>query len=136
MKIYKHFEKTGRVNKKGEESLKLKREKIKKLTQVIIKFVLCMILLLAMHQVVYASSLESTKLVTGTKNLADAVITWLTGIGITICGGYFIYYVYCLKTNDEGERRRNIQNIKTTLISMVLITCGIALIEAILGFYK
>lgn len=22
--------------------------------------------------------------------------------------------MYCLKTNDEGERRRNIQNIKTT----------------------
>ena len=95
-----------------------------------------MILLFTMHQVVYASSLESTKLVTGTKNLVDAVISWLTGIGITICGGYFIYYVYCLKTNDEGERRRNIQNIKTTLISMVLITCGLALIEAILGFYK
>jgi hypothetical protein len=44
--------------------------------------------------------------------------------------------VYCLKTNDEGERRRNMQNIKTTLISMILITCGLALIDVILGFYK
>lgn len=26
----------------------------------------------------------------------DAIISWLTGIGITICGGYFIYYVYSI----------------------------------------
>lgn len=87
-----------------------------------------------MQQVVHAESFEQSKLVTGTQNLVDAVIKWLTGIGITICGGYFIYYVYCL--NDEGERRRNMQNIKTTLISMVLITCGLALIDVILGFYR
>ena len=89
-----------------------------------------------MQQFVNASSLESTKLVIGTEKLVDAVISWLVGIGIKICGGYFIYYVYCLKTNDEGERRRNMQNIKTTLIAMVLITCGLALIDTILGFYK
>lgn len=96
---------------------------MKKAIKIIAKITLCVILLFTTNQVVHASSFESTKLVTGTKNLADAVISWLTGIGITICGGYFIYYVYCLKTNDEGERRRNMQNIKTTLISMVLITC-------------
>lgn len=101
-----------------------------------IKIVVCLIFLFTMHQVVHASGFEQSKLVTGTQNLVDAVIKWLTGIGITICGGYFIYYVYCLKTNDEGERRRNMQNIKTTLISMVLITCGLALIDVILGFYK
>ena len=85
---------------------------------------------------VFGASLDDSVLVTGTKNLVDAVISWLTGIGITICGGYFIYYVYCLKTNDEGERRRNIQNIKTILIAMVLITTGIAVINTILSFYK
>ena len=85
---------------------------------------------------VFASSIEDSILVKGTENLVNAIISWLTGIGITICGGYFIYYVYCLKTNDEGERRRNIQNIKTTLIAMVLITCGLAVINTILSFYK
>lgn len=116
--------------------MKSKRETIKKAIKIISKITLIVILLFTAHQVVHASSFESTKLVTGTKSLAEAIISWLTGIGITICGGYFIYYVYCLKTNDEGERRRNIQNIKTTLISMVLITCGLALIDVILGFYK
>lgn len=109
---------------------------MKKIVRISLKVIVCIILLFTFQQVVHASSFESTKLVTGTKNLAEAIISWLTGIGITICGGYFIYYVYCLKTNDEGERRRNIQNIKTTLISMVLITCGLALIDVILGFYK
>ncbi len=109
---------------------------MKKIVRISVKVIVCVILLFTFQQVVHASSFESTKLVTGTKNLAEAIISWLTGIGITICGGYFIYYVYCLKTNDEGERRRNIQNIKTTLISMVLITCGLALIDVILGFYK
>lgn len=109
---------------------------MKKIVRISVKVIVCIILLFTFQQVVHASSFESTKLVTGTKNLAEAIISWLTGIGITICGGYFIYYVYCLKTNDEGERRRNIQNIKTTLISMVLITCGLALIDVILGFYK
>lgn len=109
---------------------------MKKIVRISLKVIVCIILLFTFQQVVHASSFESTKLVTGTKNLVDAIISWLTGIGITICGGYFIYYVYCLKTNDEGERRRNIQNIKTTLISMVLITCGLALIDVILGFYK
>lgn len=114
----------------------MKKETMKKIVRISVKVILCVILLFTFQQVVHASSFESTKLVTGTKNLAEAIISWLTGIGITICGGYFIYYVYCLKTNDEGERRRNIQNIKTTLISMVLITCGLALIDVILGFYK
>lgn len=116
--------------------MKQNQKWIKKTLKIIIKIVLCVILLFTMNQVVNGASFESSKLVTGTQNLVDAVIKWLTGIGITICGGYFIYYVYCLKTNDEGERRRNMQNIKTTLISMVLITCGLALIDVILGFYK
>lgn len=116
--------------------MKIKKERIKKIFKTILKIVIIVALLFTMQQVVHASSIESTKLVTGTENLVDAVINWLIGIGLTICGGYFIYYVYCLKTNDEGERRRNIQNIKTTLISMVLITCGLAFIDVILGFYK
>ena len=116
--------------------MKLKKENVRKIIKIIFKIILVIILLNTMQQVVNASSLESTKLVIGTEKLVDAVISWLVGIGITICGGYFIYYVYCLKTNDEGERRRNTQNIKTTLIAMVLITCGLALIDTILGFYK
>lgn len=107
-----------------------------KASKYIIRVLLIVIILFTMQQVVNATSFESTKLVTGTEKLVNAVIKWLVGIGITVCGGYFIYYVYCLKTNDEGERRRNMQNIKTTLIAMVLITCGLALIDAILGFYR
>ena len=113
-----------------------KTKRIKAALKIIFKIVLCVVLLFSMQQIVHASSFEQTKLVIGTQNLVNAVIKWLTGIGITICGGYFIYYVYCLKTNDEGERRRHMQNIKTTLIAMVLITCGLALIDVILGFYK
>lgn len=111
---------------------------MKKSLKIIGKVLLGVMLFLTplMSQTVFGASLDDSVLVTGTKNLVNAIISWLTGIGITICGGYFIYYVYCLKTNDEGERRRNIQNIKTTLICMVLITCGLALIDTILGFYK
>lgn len=111
---------------------------MKKIVKIIGKVLLIVILLnfALIEKSVFGASLENSVLVTGTKNLVDAVISWLTGIGITICGGYFIYYVYCLKTNDEGERRRNIQNIKTILIAMVLITTGIAVINTILSFYK
>ena len=116
--------------------MKIKKEQIKKICKVIFKVIIIVLLLFTFHHVVHASSFSESKLVTGTESLANAIISWLVGIGITICGGYFIYYVYCLKTNDEGERRRNIQNIKTTLIAMVLITCGLALIDAILSFYK
>lgn len=107
-------------------ALKLEKMKKNKALKICIGIVICIVLLFTFYKSVYASSFENTKLVTGTKSLVEAIISWLTGIGITICGGYFIYYVYCLKTNDEGERRRNIQNIKTTLISMVLITCRIS----------
>ncbi len=116
--------------------MKINNKKTKTALRIVLKIILCVVFLFTFNQVVHASSFEQSKLVTGTQNLVDAVISWLTGIGITICGGYFIYYVYCLKTNDEGERRRNMQNIKTTLIAMVLITCGLALIDVILGFYK
>ena len=111
---------------------------MKKIFKIIGKVLLVVILLFValMCKGVFATSLQDSVLVTGTQNLVDSIISWLTGIGITICGGYFIYYVYCLKTNDEGERRRNIQNIKTTLIAMVLITCGLAVIDTILSFYK
>ncbi len=113
-----------------------KKQIIKKIIRIILKIIFIVILLNTANQFVHAVDFKNTKLVTGTQQLAEAIISWLTGIGITICGGYFIYYVFCLKSNDEGERRRNIQNIKTTLIAMVLITCGLALIDVILGFYK
>lgn len=111
---------------------------MKKILKIIGKVLLIVILLFVVFigKSVFATSFQDSVLVTGTQNLVDAIISWLTGIGITICGGYFIYYVYCLKTNDEGERRRNMQNIKTTLIAMVLITCGLAVIDTILSFYK
>ena len=111
---------------------------MKRILKIIGKVLLIVILLFValIGKSVFASSIEDSILVKGTENLVNAIISWLTGIGITICGGYFIYYVYCLKTNDEGERRRNIQNIKTTLIAMVLITCGLAVINTILSFYK
>lgn len=111
---------------------------MKRILKIIVKVLLIVILLFValIGKSVFASSIEDSILVKGTENLVNAIISWLTGIGITICGGYFIYYVYCLKTNDEGERRRNIQNIKTTLIAMVLITCGLAVINTILSFYK
>lgn len=113
-----------------------KKQIIKKIIRIILKIIFIVILLNTANQFVHAVDFQNTKLVTGTQQLAEAIISWLTGIGITICGGYFIYYVFCLKSNDEGERRRNIQNIKTTLIAMVLITSGLALIDVILGFYK
>ena len=111
---------------------------MKRKIKILVKVLLIVILLFVafIDKSVFATSIENSILVTGTEKLVDSIITWLTGIGLTICGGYFIYYVYCLKTNDEGERRRNIQNIKTTLIAMVLITCGLAVIDTILGFYK
>lgn len=111
---------------------------MKRILKIIGKVLIVVILLFGalIGKSVFASSIEDSILVKGTENLVNAIISWLTGIGITICGGYFIYYVYCLKTNDEGERRRNIQNIKTTLIAMVLITCGLAVINTILSFYK
>ena len=111
---------------------------MKKIFKITGKVLLIAVLLVValMGKGVFATSLQDSILVTGTQNLVDAIISWLTGIGITVCGGYFIYYVYCLKTNDEGERRRNIQNIKNTLIAIVLITCGLAVIDTILSFYK
>jgi hypothetical protein len=111
---------------------------MKKIFKITGKVLLIAVLLFValMGKGVFATSLQDSILVTGTQNLVDAIISWLTGIGITVCGGYFIYYVYCLKTNDEGERRRNIQNIKNTLIAIVLITCGLAVIDTILSFYK
>ena len=109
---------------------------INKNIKICLRVLLVLVCLMTITQAVYGASLENTKLVTGTENLVKAIINWLMGIGITVCGGYFVYYVYCLKTNDEGERMRNIQNIKNTLISMVLITTGLAVIDAILGFYK
>lgn len=110
-------------------------KKIFKITGKVLLIVMLLFVAL-MGKGVFATSLQDSILVTGTQNLVDAIISWLTGIGITVCGGYFIYYVYCLKTNDEGERRRNIQNIKNTLIAIVLITCGLAVIDTILSFYK
>ena len=132
----KELRENWRVSRKRRIMMNKNKEKIKTAIKIGLRIILFVVLLFAMQQIVHAASFEETKLVIGTQNLVNAVIKWLTGIGITICGGYFIYYVYCLKTNDEGERRRNMQNIKTTLISMVLITCGLALIDVILGFYR
>ena len=120
--------------------MKIKKKQIAKIFKVISKIIIVLVVLLTIHQIAYATegqpSLQDSKIVAGTESLVNAIISWLVGISITVCGGYFIYYVYCLKTNDEGETRTKMQNIKTTLICMILITCGLALIDAILAFYK
>lgn len=114
----------------------MKKKEIKRTIIKTLKTIVIGTSFITLKATVYATTLEESTLVVGTQNLVQAIISWLTGISLTVCGGYFIYYVYCLKTNDEGERRRNIQNIKTTLIAMIVITCGLALIDTILGFYK
>ena len=62
-----------------------KQEKVKTALKICLKIILFVVLLFAMQQIVHAASFEETKLVTGTQNLVNAVIKWLTGIGITIC---------------------------------------------------
>ena len=78
---------------------------MKRIIKIVGKVLLIAVLLILafVGKGVFATSIQDSILVTGTQKLADAIISWLTGIGITICGGYFIYYVYCLKTNDEGS---------------------------------
>ena len=72
---------------------------MKRILKIIGKVLLVVILLFValIGKSVFASSIEDSILVKGTENLVNAIISWLTGIGITVCGGYFIYYVYSLK---------------------------------------
>lgn len=95
--------------------MKNKHTRIKKIVKIVFKILLIIILLNTANQIVHASNFENTKLVTGTKELVDAVISWLTGIGITVCGGYFIYYVYCLKTNDERREKKKHTEYKNNI---------------------
>ena len=118
-------------------------EKIKSKFNKILTAILVTIPLFATRMMVYAegeegeaqpTGLNASKLVIGTQNLVQAIIGWLTGISLTICGGYFIYYVYCLKTNDEDQlaysmyqveimasRRNSIFNTAIKMISFIYV---------------
>ena len=65
---------------------------MKRILKIIGKVLLVVILLFValIGKSVFASSIEDSILVKGTENLVNAIISWLTGIGITVCGGYFI----------------------------------------------
>lgn len=64
-------------------------KKVYKIVVKVLPFVVLFFNTFMVHKV-FGASLQDSILVTGTKSLVDAIISWLMGIGITICGGYFI----------------------------------------------
>ena len=113
----------------------MNKKKLIKFIKLALRIAMIAILLTIMNNTVFAVSFENSPLVKGTEQLIHSIVDWITGIGITVCIGFFIYYVILLNSSDEGERRRNIKNVKTTLIASILITTGAGIINLLQSIY-
>lgn len=113
----------------------MNKKKLIKIISLVLRIAVIAIFLVIMNNTVFGVSFQDSQLVKGTENLLHSVVDWITGIGITVCIGFFIYYVILLNSSDEGERRRNIKNVKTTLIAAVLITTGAGIINLLQSIY-
>ena len=119
----------------------MKKNKLIKAMKLLFRVILIAIILVTGNNTVFGAdntnlgAFESSQLVKGTEKLLGSIVDWITGIGITVCIGFFIYYVILLNTSDEGDRRRNIKNVKTTLIAVILITTGAGIINLLQSIY-
>ncbi len=113
----------------------MNRTRLIKVIKVLLRIALIAIFLVVINNTVFGVSFQDSQIVKGTEQLLNTIVDWITGIGITICIGFFIYYVILLNSSDEGERRRNIKNVKTTLIAAILITTGAGIINLLQSIY-
>lgn len=113
----------------------MNKKKIIKILKLLVRIACIVILLFVADYTVFAADFQNSQLIKGTENLLNSIVDWITGIGITVCIGFFIYYVILLNSSDEGERRRNIKNVKTTLIAVILITTGAGIINLLQSIY-
>lgn len=113
----------------------MNKKRLIKIIKLVVRIALIAIFLMVLKSTVFAVSFQDSQLVKGTEKLLNSVVDWITGIGITVCIGFFIYYVILLNSSDEGERRRNIKNVKTTLIAVILITTGAGIINLLQSIY-
>lgn len=119
----------------------MNKNKLIKAIKLLFRIILIAIILVTGNNTVFGvenanlGAFENSQLVKGTEKLLGSIVDWITGIGVTVCIGFFIYYVILLNTSDEGDRRRNIKNVKTTLIAVILITTGAGIINLLQSIY-
>ena len=113
----------------------MKKNKLIKISKLLLQIIVIAIILVIANNTVFGASFKDSQIVRGTENLLKSIVDWITGIGITVCIGFFIYYVILLNSADEGDRIRNIKNLKTTLIAVILITTGAGIINLLQSIY-
>lgn len=87
-------------------------------------------------QAVFADSISSTKLATGTSNLIQDITSWIIGIGIAVT---ILMVVYCLLRRnmaDEMDHKKWQTRMIVSLVSGVGIIVASSVINALVSYYQ
>lgn len=84
----------------------------------------------------FATGIESTKLVTGTKNLISDVTNVLLVLAPTITVVLVGYYFIRRSGSDESDGRRWDSRIKIALVCCIGVVLASGLINALINYYK
>lgn len=85
---------------------------------------------------VFASGLESSKLVTGTQELMSDITNWLLIIAPTLTVLLLGYYLLRKSASDEMDSKKWDNRIKVALLCCIGVVIASGLINVLLSYYK
>ena len=112
-----------------EKMMKLKG----KITVIVVNMMTCFLMA---QNYVYAGSIGSSKLFTGTKSMFNDMKTPLIGLSSVIGIVMIIYNLICMKMADDMDTKMYKKKIGTIIVCLVLVVSVVALVPAILSYYK
>ena len=84
----------------------------------------------------FATGIESTKLVTGTKNLITDLTNWLLVLAPTVTVVLIGYYLIRRSGSDVMDGKRWDSRIKVAIICCIGVVVASGLINALTNYYK
>ena len=84
----------------------------------------------------FATGIESTKLVTGTKNLITDLTNWLLILAPTVTVVLIGYYLIRRAGSDDGDGRRWEARVKVAIACCIGVIVASGLINVLINYYK
>ena len=84
----------------------------------------------------FATGIESTKLVTGTKNLITDLTNWLLVLAPTVTVVLVGYYLIRRSGSDDMDGKRWDSRIKIAIVCCIGVVVASGLINALTNYYK
>jgi amino acid permease len=85
--------------------------------------------------VVFATSIENSKLGTGLKKLLDDLSKWLPVLALATGSAFLIYYFIRRQGSDEMDKKMWTKRIETAIVSTIGAVIGASMLSVIKAYF-